>query len=43
MPVGSNIQEKLNGLNKGSMIVRDRDNDGNYDTLLVKNYKNYVS
>ena len=42
MPVGSNIQEKLNGLNKGSMIVRDRDNDGNYDTLLVKNYKNYV-
>lgn len=42
MPVESKLQERLGALNKGNMLIRDRDNDGVYDTLLVKNYENYV-
>lgn len=41
-PLESDISATLNSLNKGSVILRDSDDDGNHDTVLIFDYKNFI-
>lgn len=39
MPLVSDIKTKIENLNKGTITVKDRDNDSEYDTVLIEDYK----
>ena len=41
-PLESNIKETLMNINKGSIVVKDSDNDGYYDLIVVKDYRNFL-
>lgn len=38
----SSVKEKLTNINKGSITVKDSDDDGRYDIVLIKDYRNFV-
>lgn len=38
----SNIKEKLTNINKGTVTLKDSDNDEIYDVVLVNDYRNFV-
>ena len=42
-PLESKLEDTLAGLNTGSIILRDSDDNGSHDTVLVWNYKNFVT
>lgn len=41
-PLSENISETVSDLNEGNVVVKDRNNDGDYDTVLINDYKNAV-
>ena len=40
--LGSGVQDKLANINKGNIVVKDGNNDGNYDAVIVKDYQNFL-
>jgi hypothetical protein len=40
--LGENIKNTFDHLNKGSITVKDSDNDGKYDFISVKDYSNFI-
>ncbi len=40
--LGSGVEAALSNLNKGSITLKDSDNNGDYDVLLIEDYKNFV-
>lgn len=40
--LASGVQEKLAGINKGDIVVKDGNHDGNYDVVIVKDYRNFL-
>lgn len=41
-PLGSNVALVTDNLNKGTITVKDSDNDGTYDTVIFDDYRNFV-
>lgn len=41
-PVGRDLSDTLKNLNKGSVILRDSDDDGEYDCVIIRDYKNFL-
>ena len=42
VPLESDISKRLTSINKGSVVIKDRDNNGIYDTVIVEDYANFV-
>ena len=38
----SNIKEKIMNINEGHITIKDSDNDGKYDVVLINDYRNFV-
>ncbi len=41
-PIGTGIAEMFSGLNKGYIYLKDSDRNGEYDTIIVNDYINFV-
>ncbi len=41
-PLSTGVAQVLSELNKGTITLTDRNNDGNYDTVIIDDYKNFV-
>lgn len=41
-PLTSDFADTMKNLNKGYITIKDRDNDGNYDTVMFDDYQNFV-
>ena len=41
-PLENNVRERLTNINKGSVTIKDSDDDGHYDLVLVKDYRNFL-
>lgn len=42
MPLLTDVKDTLAGLNKGTIVFKDSDNDGSYDLACITDYKNFV-
>lgn len=40
--LGESVGETINNLNKGSITIKDKNNDGQYDIVIIKDYKNFL-
>lgn len=42
MPLLSSYESVLSGINKGEIVLKDSDDNGAFDTVIIWDYKNYV-
>lgn len=42
MPLMTNVSSTMANLNKGTITLKDSDNDGKYDLVMIVDYKNFV-
>lgn len=42
MPLLTKVTETMSNLNKGTITLKDSNNDGKYDVVLIMDYKNFV-